>query len=389
MKFLIINTGSASKKYALYFDQKEVFKIHIEREEERIVATLTSGSEGEKLSILQKDYDSSIDFLLKLLVQKSLIKDKEEINAIGLRVVAPGDYFLSNKIIDEEYLSKLKQAEKQAPLHVKPAILEIEQLKKVLPDISIIGVSDSAFHKTMPPKSRLYGLPQKVASEFEIYRYGYHGISAQSILSKIKGLLGKVPPKVIICHLGGGSSIHAVKDGESFDTSMGLTPLEGVVMATRVGDIGAGAVIYLAEKLGMGLSELRTYLNRECGLLGLSGKSDDIRELLELEEEGDSGAKTALEVFVYRIKKHIGSYVASLNGLDLLVFTATIGERSDIMRSRICSDMEALGIVLDEEKNNKTISVDNFIQSEKSPVKIAVMNTDEMNEIAKEIKTIV
>jgi acetate kinase len=207
---------------------------------------------------------------------------------------------------------------------------------------------------------------------------------------KLKNIYsGNLPEKIIICHLGGGSSIAAIKNGQSIDTSMGFTPLEGVVMANRAGDIDAGAVIYLSKKLGYKPEEMENYLNTQCGLSGLSGKSNDVKELLEIEKNGDENAKLALEVMVYKIKKYIGAYFAALNGADVLVFSATIGERSAIMRSRICAELENLGIVLDDEKNNKTISMDGFIGKDGAPVKIAVITTDEMGQMAKEVAEIV
>ncbi|KKS69668.1 MAG: Acetate kinase, partial [Candidatus Azambacteria bacterium GW2011_GWA2_42_62] len=215
------------------------------------------------------------------------------------------------------------------------------------------------------------------------------GISFESVVGKIKNMNGgNLPEKIIICHLGGGSSVAAVKDGQSIDTSMGFTPLEGIVMANRVGDIDAGAVTYLSKKLGYDMDKMENYLNTQCGLLGLSEKSNDVRELLEMEKSGDKNAKLALEVMVYKIKKYIGAYFAALNGADALIFSGTIGERSAIMRSKICAELENLGIILDDAKNSQTISVDRFINKDKSPVKIAVITTDEMGQIASEAVTV-
>ena len=388
-KYLVVNTGSASKKYALYSGEVELFKVHFEREGGGFVATLKIGVAEEKMTVSPADYDNSIDFVLGLLKSKELVANKNEIAAVGVRIVAPGAYFLANKILDQEFLDKLERAREEAPLHINPVIAEIGHLKKALPETAVFGVSDSAFHATMPEHSRRYSLPEKEASKFGIYRYGYHGISMRSVLSKIEKTPGSTPSKVIICHLGGGSTITAVKDGKSIDTSMGFTPLEGLPMGTRIGNIDAGAVIYLAQKLEMSLNELEDYLNSKCGLLGLSGKTPDVRELIELEKNGDKEAALALEAFAYNVKKYIGAYFAALGGLDLLVFTATIGERSFIMRSRICDGLQSLGMILDPDKNNKTVSTDGFIHGDKSPVKIAVIVTDEMKEIAKEISAMV
>lgn len=386
--YLIINTGSASKKYALYSENQEIFKAHLETEDGGLVSAIKIGAEEKKETIPQESYDNSVNYIIELLLSNKLITDIGSIKAVGLRIVAPGNYFLSDKIIDAEYLAKLQEAKNRAPLHIDPELAEIEHLKKTMPATPIVGISDSAFHKTIPDRAKLYGLPQDIASRLEIYRYGYHGISAQSIVNKIKNWLGDIPPKTIICHLGSGSSIIALKNGQSVDASMGFTPLEGVIMSTRTGNIDAGAVIYLAQNLGLDLNNLEALLNQKCGLLGVSGQTSDIRELLKLETAGDKMASTALEVFVYNVKKYIGAYTAALEGLDLLVFTATIGERSFIMRSRICRELNALGIVLDEEKNNSTVSADGFINKGEGHVKIAVIATDEMGEMARQVKEI-
>lgn len=370
-KIFIANVGSESRKYALYQDGERIFSAHFEKENGKLM-------------------ENSAGYAVNELLSQKLIGDKSEISAIGFRVVAPGSYFLQNKIIDSEYLEKLKAAKEQAPLHINPMLAELKALEQVLPGIPIVGISDSAFHGSMPTRARLYGIPKNTAEELDILRFGYHGISFESIVGKLKNIYsGNLPEKIIVCHLGGGSSIAAIKNGQSIDTSMGFTPLEGVIMANRVGDIDAGAIIYLSKKFGYGPDEMENYLNTQCGLLGLSGKSNDVRELLEMEKNGDENAKIALEVMVYKIKKYIGAYFAVLNGTDVLTFSATIGERSAIMRARICEELENLGIVLDNEKNNKTISIDRFISKDESRVKIAVITTDEMSQIAAEVTAIV
>lgn len=384
-KYLIVNTGSASKKYALYAGGKEICKAHFEKEGGKFIVTFLFGRLKEKKVIKESSYRSALNFLLELLLVKKIIRSKSDIRAVGLRVVAPGNYFLENRLVDKKYLDKLKASEQEAPLHIHPIIAEVRQLKKILPSVPVVGVSDSVFHSTMPQQSKLYNLPERVAAKYGMYRYGYHGISMQSVLRKVKKILGTLPARMIICHLGGGSSIAAVKNGKSIDTSMGFTPLEGVPMGTRIGNIDAGAVIYLAEKFGLSLRQLETFFNSKCGLLGLSGKTSDIRQLIELEKSGDKKAKLALDTFVYSIKKYIGAYAAALNGLDLLVFTATIGERSWIMRGKICNELDVFGINIDLKKNRKVVSADGLISKSNAPVKIAVITTDEMGEIAKEV----
>jgi acetate kinase len=381
-KYFIVNTGSESKKYALYQNSDRLFFAHIEKEKDKFIASLTDKT-AERRTLSLQEYENSIEYVINELLSRKFISAKNEISAVGFRIVAPGSYFLENKIIDSEYLEKLEMAREQAPLHINPMLSEIRSLSQTLADIPIVGVSDSLFHISMPDCARFYGIPKNTAENLDIFRFGYHGISFESIIGKLKNTIGgNLPERIIICHLGGGSSIAAIKGGKSIDTSMGFTPLEGVVMANRTGDIDAGAIVYLSKKFGYGPNEMENYLNTQCGLSGLSGKSNDVRELLEMEKNGDENAKLALEVMVYKIKKYIGAYFASLNGLDVLVFSATIGERSAIMRSRICANLENLGIVLDDEKNNKTVSIDGLVNKDESPVKIAVITTDEMGQMA-------
>lgn len=404
-KYLIINLGSASKKYSLYEDEREVFRAHFERENGDFVVTESVGEARDKNKISQEEYEHSGKRLLDVLVSKNIIKDAGEIAALGFRVVAPGEYFAKVRTIDAEYREKLKEAYEIAPLHISAVLKGIEEFVNLLPSMPMIGVSDSAFHATIPETARLYALPIEDSRKYGLYRYGYHGISVASVLNTAKEILGNLPSRVIVCHLGSGSSITAVKDGRSIDTSMGFTPLEGVVMATRTGDIDPGALLYLGKKLNLSFDGLDEYLNHKCGLIGLSGKESGVRELIELEKQGDENAKTALDVWAYRVKKYIGAYTAALGGLDLLIFTATIGERSFIMRERICEGLENLGIAIDKEKNNRldggksgfiengpTPFADNMNSARSAiregcgmPVKVAVITTDEMKQIAKEI----
>lgn len=390
-KYLIVNLGSASKKYSLYAGEREIFHAHFEKENNDFVVTEIAGSMSSKNKISQDEYDSSGENLLNILRSKNIVANTNEIIALGFRVVSPGEYFSSVKKIDDDYLEKLKEMHEIAPLHVEAVLAGINEFKKLLPDAPMIGVSDSAFHSTIPEVARLYALPIEDSRKYGIYRYGYHGISIASVLDAAGEMLGNLPSRIIVCHLGSGSSITAVKDGKSIDTSMGFTPLEGVVMATRGGDIDPGALIHLGKKLNLSFDELDNYLNHKCGLLGLSGgKESGVRELIELEKQGDEYAKIALNVWSYRVKKYIGAYIAALGGLDLLIFTATIGERSFIMRERICSDMENLGIILDKKQNNQFDGgKSGFINDEKSIAKISVVVTNEMKQIAKEIRGLV
>lgn len=387
-KYLVINTGSASKKYAIFEGNKKIYNAHFEVEDGVYIVTETFGEQSIKTSITEKIYKKAQSFLLESLIAKKIITAKGDIEAIGVRIVAPGEYFLSHRVIDKEYLKMAKQALEKVPLHLGPALEEISEAQKTFKDVKIVGVSDSVFHKTIPEKAKYYAIPMVDSLKLGLKRFGYHGISIQSVVFQTKKKLGKLPSKVIVCHLGGGASITAVKDGVSVETSMGFTPLEGLVMATRVGDIDSGAITYLSEKLGLSNHKLEDYLNNKCGLLGLSGRSSDVRDLLKYEKEGDKGSALALEIYTNRLKKYIGGMAAVLGGIDLLVFAGTVGERSFIMRERICDGLDFLGIELNKENNNKTEGVEAEISKTDSKVKVLVMKTDEMVQIASDITSV-
>lgn len=389
-KNLIVNTGSASKKYAIYERGGEIAFVHLEIGEGGFISTLktTSGLVKEKIS--KKDWDDSLGFLVNLLNSKNIISDKKDITKVGIRVVAPGLSFQKNSVIDNQYLRDMKEAEGKAPLHMGMILEEIKKIKKFFgKNIPLVGISDSTFHNQMPDKARLYAIPLKDAKKHEIYRYGYHGISLRSIVNKLRSR-DDLSEKIVVCHIGGGVSLTAIKDGVSIDTTMGFTPLEGMVMANRVGDIDSGALVYISEKLRLNNKRLMSYLNKECGLLGLSGGlSADIRDLLRLdEEENNLDARNALDVYAYRIKKQIGAYAVALGGLDTIVFSATVGERSFKMRKRICEGLEFLGLKLDECVNNATEGVEAEISSKDSKVKVFVVKTDEMKVLAEETEQV-
>lgn len=375
---LAVNPGSASKKFAVYDGDKRVFFAHIETEAGKYLLNLEIGGAEEKQEITETDYRNDVEFILNLAKIRGAIKGKADIAGVGIRIVAPGEYFYSHNIVDAEFENKLTETEEEAPLHIRPILEEVEELNLVLPEIKKIAVSDSAFHAGLPAHARTYAIAKNVAQKYNIYRFGYHGISVQSVIRKIPVFLGELPERVIVCHMGSGASITAVKNGKSIDTSMGFTPLEGLPMGTRVGDIDAGALIYLGEKLNLDYRALEKYLNNQAGFLGISGKTSDVRELLELESKGDPDAALALKIFIYKIQKYIGAYAAAMGGVDLVVFTATIGERSFIMRERIAQGLEFLGIALDSLKNNAPGS-DTLIGN-----KLAVVATDELGEIAQE-----
>ena len=389
-KYLIVNTGSASKKYALYNKDGEIAFIHLENGDGGYLSTIKISGKSETVKISKDDYDKSLNYLINELKVKKVISGKSDISSVGIRVVAPGVYFQSNKIIDTKYINNLKAALKRAPLHLEIIFAEIKKCKLFFgTKTKIVGISDSEFHSTMPQKAKNYGIHSHDAEKFQIYRYGYHGISASSIVNKL-AKKGKIPNRTIICHIGGGVSVMAVKDGKSVETSMGFTPLEGMIMANRVGDIDAGAVIYLSEVLKLQDLELTQYFNKKCGLFGLSGGfSNDIRELLKAEEDNaDVRATNALDTYVYKIQKQIGASFVALGGIDTLVFSGTVGERSYKMRKKICKGLECLGINIDHKINECMDGVDCVLNTKESKVKIEVIKTDEMNQIAVETQKI-
>ena len=385
-KYLIVNRGSSSEKYAIYNGEKRLAFLHIEKSETdcKYVSTLSLDEKKEVNCITEKQFKDSLNYALGVFIQKGILSNKNDVSGIGIRIVAPGVYFQDFKVIDKAYEKEIKKVIHDAPLHILPTYDMILNLKKVFKGVPIVGVSDSAFHRTLPTKAKYYAIPFEDTQKYQIQRYGYHGISIEAVLSRVKTEMSQIPEKMIICHIGSGSSITAVKNGQSIENSMGFTPIEGVIMATRSGDIDPGTVAFLAENLGLKGKKLKDYFNRKCGLLGISGKSSDVRDLIKLEKEGDVQAKLALDMYVYRLQKYIGAYFVALGGLDTLIFTATVGERSFIIRERICQGLEALGVKIDKETNDKSEGVDADISTPDSKVKILVRKTDEVEQIAKD-----
>ena len=385
-KYLIVNRGSASEKYAVYTEEKCLAFLHLEKLEigsEYFYTLLIDDKEEEKF-ITKKEFENSLNYSLDIFKEKGIISGKEEIAGVGIRIVAPGKHFQADKIIDSVYEKEIKKVVHDAPLHLLPTYEMIKNLQKILKNVPIVGISDSDFHDTIPEKARYYGLPFEDTTKYQIERYGYHGISVESILNKLGKEPAGIPSKLIICHIGSGVSITAVKDGVGVENSMGYTPLEGVMMATRAGDIDPGTVALISENLGLRGKKLKEYLNKKCGLLGVSGKSEDVRDLIKLEKEGEIQAKLALDMYVYRIQKYIGAYFVALGGLDAIVFTATVGERSFIMRERICRDLISLGIKIDKTKNDQSVGIDTDISAVDSKVKVLIRKTDEMGQIARD-----
>jgi acetate kinase len=357
MKYLIANIGSSSKKYAAYMDERELGTFWYEGHE----------AQGAFARMLDASFS------------KGLASSTMEYAAVGIRIVAPGTFFQKHAQIDGAYVERLKSLQEEDPLHITPILTEIESIRARLGDIPILGLSDSAFHADLPKAAHLYGLPTEDAERADIWRFGYHGFSVASIVQSLKGM-GSLPEKLVIAHLGSGASVTALKHGASIETSMGFSPLEGLIMQTRSGSVDAAALLRLARVKHLSLQELESYLYTQSGLRGLSGRSGDVRELLHLEHEGDARAALALEAFSYRVRLSIGASAAALGGIDTLVLTGTIGECSPLMRERICRELGFLGLSLDAKKNNSESGTAD-IGTETGNV--FAMHTEEMQEMAR------
>jgi acetate kinase len=360
MLILVINCGSSSIKYQL-FDIGDQYKLMAKGIADRI--GLGSGSavihkpEGQNEVVLEEplpDHRTALAAIGQTLIspQYGVISDFKEINGVGHRIVHGGEKFTHSILINEDVLEAIRENAKFAPLHNPPNILGIEVCRHVLPGVPNVAVFDTAIHQTMPKKAYLYGLPMDLYEKHGIRKYGFHGISHGYVARQAAVLMNKPfeQSKIITCHLGNGCSVAAFLNGRSIDTSMGLTPLEGVVMGTRCGDLDPAVVLYLMEMLGLSLQETNDLLNKNSGLKGLCGISD-MRDIVKLAEQGDTNARTAIEVFIYRIQKYIGAYTAALNGADAVVFTAGIGENSPYLRQEILSKFGYLGLKIDHAKN--------------------------------------
>ena len=376
------NIGSASKKYSLFRDAKKILSAHFEQEGKNLVVTWNNDGTLLKESVSPEQYEQAAHLVLEHAKQHGAL------SAIGVRVVAPGTYFQKHQQITSEFITALEKTQEFAPLHIDATLTEIKQLQELFPTTPMVAISDSAFHSTLPAVASTYALPREIAEKFELRRFGYHGLSLSSIVEKLRDSDGKVPEKVIICHLGSGSSITALKNSASIATSMGFSPLEGLVSSTRSGSIDPSIALLLAEKSGLSPRELEKKLNSESGLLAVGGSSD-IRELLKMEKKGDTNAKLALEILVSKIREYIGAYAVTLGGLDAIVFTGTIGERSAVIRERILADLEFLKIKLATRVNNKLLGeTDGEIQKPASKVALYVFKANEAETMAKAARTL-
>lgn len=394
MKVLVLNCGSSSIKYQL-FDSKS--KIALAKGlVERIGmsgAVLTHHRyDGEKVSLVAEilDHTMGIEYVLAILLSKNhgVIEDKGEIGAVGHRVVHGGEDFSGSVLITSEVVKVLEDNVGLAPLHNPPNIKGIQAVTRIMPDIPQVGVFDTAFHSHMPPKAYLYGIPYELYKRHHIRRYGFHGTSHRFVSEQAAQMLGKPISelKIITAHLGNGCSMAAVDGGVSIDTTMGFTPLEGLLMGTRSGDMDPSVILYIMGKEGLILSEANTLLNKHSGLIGISGESSDMREVISSMHDGVKRAKYAFEIFCYRVRKYIGAYAAALGGVDAVVFTGGIGENSADVRRESLEGLSFLGLELDPERNAKG---DNIISSDSSTVKIFRIPTNEELVIALDTEEIV
>ena len=395
MNVLVINCGSSSLKYQLINSDTEDVLAKGLCERIGIDGRLVyqkAGCDKEITEAAMPTHKEAIQMVLDALVndKTGAIKSLSEVNAVGHRIVHGGEKFASSVVITDEVLEAVAQCNDLAPLHNPANLIGINACKELMPGVPMVAVFDTAFHQTMPEKAYLYGLPYEYYEKYKVRRYGFHGTSHSFVSKETARFLGMdlKNSKIIVCHLGNGASISAVKDGKCVDTSMGLTPLEGLVMGTRSGDIDPAIMEYIAKKEDLDIAGVMNVLNKKSGLEGISGLSSDFRDLTAGAKEGNKRAIAAIEVFCYRVAKYVGSYVAAMNGVDAIAFTACIGENVGLVREKVCSYLGYLGITLDAEANAK--SGDNcVISAADSKVKVAVIPTNEELAICRETVALV
>ena len=397
MKILVINCGSSSLKYQL-----------IDMEHESVLAKglcerigiegskLTHKPSGKESCVVEKampDHKVAVQMVLDVLVDATygVITDVNDITAVGHRVVHGGQKYVGSVVVDEDVIKAIDECADFAPLHNPANLVGIEACKHAMPNVKHVAVFDTAFHQTMPEKAYMYALPYEYYKNYGVRKYGFHGTSHDFVSKRAIELAGLdiEKSKVIVCHIGNGGSCSAVLNGKCIDTSMGLTPLEGLIMGTRSGDIDAGVIQYIANKEGKDVNEVLDILNKKSGVLGISGVSSDFRDITTAAEEGNERAKIALAAFSYRVAKYIGSYAAAMNGVDVIAFTAGVGENNNIVRDDICQYLGYLGVELDSATNDSTKGVDAVISTADSKVKVMVVPTNEELKIAQETLALV
>ena len=384
MKILVLNCGSSSIKYKLFDMTTQEVLAQGGIEKIGLVGSFLKLTlpNGEK-KILEKDipeHTAGIEFILNTLVspEYGAIKSLDEINAVGHRMVHGGERFSESVLLNKEVLDAFTACNDLAPLHNPANLKGVNAVSAILPNVPQVGVFDTAFHQTMPDYAYMYAIPYELYEKYGVRRYGFHGTSHRYVSQRVCEFLGVDPKgkKIITCHIGNGGSISAIKDGKCIDTSMGLTPLEGLVMGTRSGDIDAGAVTFIMEKEGLNATGVSNLLNKKSGVLGISGVSSDMRELEAAVAAGNPKAILAEKMYFYRIKKYIGAYAAALGGVDIILFTGGVGENQANCRSEVCEGLEFMGVKIDLEKN-KVRGEEAIISADDSKVTVAVIPTDE------------
>lgn len=396
MNILVLNCGSSSVKYKLI--EIKANKVLAEGGIEKIglpdaFIKFKFGNEKIQQDLDINDHVGAIKSILDNLTSKEYgcIKDFKEIDAVGHRVVHGGEKFNKSVLINDEVIAKIKECYGIAPLHNPVNMAGIDAINEVLPEVPQVGVFDTAFHQTMPAKSYMYALPYKYYAEDGVRRYGFHGTSHRYVSQRVCDFLGVEPKgkKIITCHVGNGGSITAVKDGKSVDTSMGLTPTEGLMMGTRCGDVDPGALIFLMDKHNLSSKDMLNMVNKESGLAGVSGVSSDMREITAAAKQGNEKAILSLEMYEQRITKYVGAFAAEMGGVDIIVFTGGVGEHQSSTRANVCNPLRFMGVEIDNAANDANNGDEGIISTPNSAVKVVVIPTDEEYMIAKDTEAII
>lgn len=379
---LVVNPGSSSRKYAFYRQGQCVVDLHFEQENSKIVCTIVHSKATETAVIHLKNIADVAEHLLKILSFYKIDISKSDIAKIAIRVVAPTAYFQKHRRLDKKALHTLKELEASSHLHIAATLTEIHNLQKLLANVPIVGISDSAFHSTIPDYISNYPVNTDLAIKHGIKRFGYHGISVKSVVNQLHDQ-NTLAERVVVCHLGSGSSVTAVKKGKSLDTTMGYSPLEGLMMATRSGSVDPTAVFAIHDALGLTNEQTKDYLTTESGLLGVSGLSADLRQILNARRQGNDKAILAINMYVHLIQQAVARMAASMGGLDCLVFTGTVGERSRELRSLILPKLMFLGLHLSAKRNHAVCGTSKPVRiSDHDPIDIFVVPSREDHEIA-------
>ena len=389
MLVFVLNAGSSSLKYQLI--NAETTEVKASGLVERIgIDGILKHEVGENKKLTFElpipTHKEAIELVLRILTndETKVIDSIKEIQAIGHRIVHGGEFFKESTIVTPDVIEKIEQLIPLAPLHNPANIMGIKICQELMPKIPNVAVFDTAFHQTMPKENFLYAVPYADYTEHHLRKYGFHGTSHYYVSNEMVKILNKKDSKIIVCHLGNGSSVCAVRDGKSISTSMGLTPLEGLIMGTRAGDIDAGVIPYLMEKKNLTSNQILDYLNKKSGILGVSGISSDLREVIKASKDGDIRSKITIEMLCNRIKKYLCSYAGLMGGVDAVCFTAGIGENSDLIREKVCNGLEFMGIELDADKNKIREKGNREISKKSSRTKIYVIPTNEELVIAKD-----